>query len=60
MKEIKDMQAYLGELEIHAEKLEPAQRAQFRNIIRVILSLLVALRKSSNLGGAHRPGSKYL
>ena len=50
MKEIQDLRAYLAELDELASDLDEDQREELRCIIRTILVLLVALRKSSHLG----------
>ena len=50
MKEIKDLIYYLGELDSMAQKCDAKQKKQFSEVIKSILILLVALKKSSNLG----------
>lgn len=50
MKEIKDLIQYLEHIDEKARRLNPRQKKQLREIIRTILVLLVALKKSSNLG----------
>ena len=50
MKEIADLIAYLKEIDKLQRPLKKEQREKLREIIRVILSLLVALKRDSNLG----------
>lgn len=50
MKEIKDLVYYLSDFDEKAKKLNPKQKKELHEIIRTILILLVALRKSSHLG----------
>lgn len=50
MKEIKDLIVYLSEIDTMQRRLDNEQKEQLREIIRTILVLLVALRKSSHLG----------
>ena len=50
MKEITDLIYYLGEMDSMARKCDIKQKKQFREVIKVILILLAAFKKSSNLG----------
>lgn len=50
MKEIKDLVYYLGEIDSLSQKLDNKQKKQLKEVIKVILILIVALKKSSNLG----------
>ncbi len=50
MKVIKDLQGYLGEIEKMADELPKKQTRQLETILTSIMTLLVCLRKASNLG----------
>lgn len=50
MKVTKDLQTYLGEIDKLAKSLPKEKRSELENILSVMLTLLVSLKKSSRLG----------
>lgn len=50
MKTIKDLKLYLTHIEKLSKTLPKGKRVELDNIISVILTLLISLKKSSNLG----------
>lgn len=50
MKVIKDLKLYLDEIERLSKPLEKEQKEQLENILSVVLTLLISLKKASNLG----------
>ena len=50
MKVIKDLKTYLDEIERLSKPLDKEQKAELENILSVILTLLISLKKASNLG----------
>ena len=50
MRVTKDFIAYLENMDLLARSLEPERRRQLEVILESLLSLLVALKKSSGLG----------
>lgn len=52
MKEIKDLITYLKGIEKMSKVLSKEQKADLANIIGVVLTLLVSLKKDSKLGEA--------
>jgi hypothetical protein len=47
---IKDFKKYLDHIEILAKPISKEQKKSLDNILKVMLTLLVSLKKSSNLG----------
>ena len=50
MKVTKDLKIYLDEIDKLAKKVPKEKRAELENILKVVLTLLVSLKQSSNLG----------
>jgi hypothetical protein len=50
MKVTKDLKIYLDEIDRLSKKAPKEKRLELENILKVILTLLVSLKESSNLG----------
>lgn len=50
MKTIQDFKAYLDEVENLSKNLNEEQKKELENILSVVLTLIICLKKESNLG----------